>query len=118
MSFNSGVPGAGVGAGEEKNIFIPEAEKKVLVNVRRHENTLVGTFVITDEDHTVGQLLRHRLDKDPRVVTAGYLIPHPLEPIMRVHVQTKLACTPQKAIVDAIDQSIVALNHLKLCVPK
>lgn len=39
------------------------------------------------EDHTLGNSLRHLLMQNPAVITAGYAVPHPLEPKMMLQVQ-------------------------------
>ncbi len=41
------------------------------------------------EDHTLGNALRHVLMQNPDVVTAGYSVPHPLEPKMMLQVSCK-----------------------------
>ena len=41
------------------------------------------------EDHTLGNALRHVLMQHPAVRTAGYNVPHPLEPKMMLQVQTQ-----------------------------
>jgi DNA-directed RNA polymerase II subunit RPB11 len=47
------------------------------------------TFTIRKEDHTLGNLLRMQLLRDPAVSFAAYKVPHPLEPQIVVKVQTK-----------------------------
>lgn len=46
------------------------------------------TFCIGNEDHTLGNALRHVLVKNANVSFAGYSVPHPSEPIVQVRVQT------------------------------
>lgn len=46
------------------------------------------TFVIRDEDHTLGNALRYILMKNPEVHFCGYSIPHPSENIMNIRVET------------------------------
>lgn len=46
------------------------------------------TFAIGDEDHTLGNCLRHVLIQNQKVAFAGYSVPHPSEPIMHLRVQT------------------------------
>lgn len=46
------------------------------------------TFCIGDEDHTLGNSLRHVLMQDAQVGFAGYSVPHPSEPIVQIRVQT------------------------------
>mmetsp|Transcript_32619 Transcript_32619/g.59803 ORF Transcript_32619/g.59803 Transcript_32619/m.59803 type:complete len:159 (-) Transcript_32619:570-1046(-) len=48
------------------------------------------TFVLGDEDHTLGNALRHVLINDARVDFAGYCVPHPSEPVVHVRVQSAL----------------------------
>jgi DNA-directed RNA polymerase I and III subunit RPAC2 len=49
----------------------------------------VATVSFSHEDHTLGNVLRHRLMQNPAVSSAGYVIPHPLEPKMVLHVQSE-----------------------------
>ncbi|KAL3776184.1 hypothetical protein HJC23_008221 [Cyclotella cryptica] len=51
------------------------------------------TFVLGDEDHTLGNALRHVLIQDPRVNFAGYCVPHPSEPVVHLRVQTNATAT-------------------------
>lgn len=62
-----------------------------------------ATFVIQREDHTLGDVLRHKLLQDRAVVFAAYRIPHPMEHVMHLRVQTNGEKTPAQALVDAID---------------
>ncbi len=45
-------------------------------------------FFLFQEDHTLGNMIRHQLLKDPNVIFAGYKNPHPLEHkiILRIQV--------------------------------
>jgi DNA-directed RNA polymerase I and III subunit RPAC2 len=49
------------------------------------------TFVLGDEDHTLGNALRHVLINDARVDFAGYCVPHPSEPVVHLRVQSNTA---------------------------
>ncbi|CBZ28577.1 DNA-directed RNA polymerase-like protein [Leishmania mexicana MHOM/GT/2001/U1103] len=63
-------------------------EQKVQIDLQRitdNESTAVVTF--SHEDHTLGNPLRHVLMQNAAVTSAGYAIPHPLEPKMLLHVQ-------------------------------
>ncbi|GAB0497020.1 hypothetical protein MMPV_008343 [Pyropia vietnamensis] len=48
-----------------------------------------GTLTIEREDHTLGNLMRMQLLRDPRVTFVAYKQPHPLEHhiVLRVHTQ-------------------------------
>jgi DNA-directed RNA polymerase I and III subunit RPAC2 len=52
------------------------------------ESSSVATVTFTHEDHTLGNPLRHVLMQMPHVTSAGYAIPHPLEPKMVLHLQS------------------------------
>jgi DNA-directed RNA polymerase II subunit RPB11 len=65
-----------------------------------------GTFVFQDEDHTLGNTVRHYLCKNPEVKFAGYKIPHPLENKMILKIQTSDNTSPHEAIVKSINDII------------
>ena len=52
-------------------------------------------FTINKEDHTVGNLIRHQLMKDPNVLFAGYRNPSPFVNQVLIRVQTTSDYTPQ-----------------------
>mmetsp|Transcript_29464 Transcript_29464/g.68882 ORF Transcript_29464/g.68882 Transcript_29464/m.68882 type:complete len:117 (-) Transcript_29464:58-408(-) len=47
------------------------------------------TFVLSEEDHTIGNSLRYMLNQNPNVILCGYSVPHPLVSVLHLHVQTK-----------------------------
>ncbi|KAG0720220.1 DNA-directed RNA polymerases I and III subunit RPAC2 [Chionoecetes opilio] len=47
------------------------------------------TFVINDEDHTLGNALKHIIMQNPAVEFCGYTVPHPMERKIHVRVQTR-----------------------------
>ncbi|KAF8382354.1 rpb-11, partial [Pristionchus pacificus] len=61
-----------------------------------------AVFTILKEDHTLGNLLKHQLLKDPQVLFAGYKNPHPLEHKFLLRVQTTGDITPADALSNAI----------------
>lgn len=46
------------------------------------------TYCLGDEDHTIGNSLRHVLIQNERVGFAGYSVPHPSEPVVQIRIQT------------------------------
>eukprot|EP00568_Trieres_chinensis_P004994 CAMPEP_0183296804 /NCGR_PEP_ID=MMETSP0160_2-20130417/4241_1 /TAXON_ID=2839 ORGANISM="Odontella Sinensis, Strain Grunow 1884" /NCGR_SAMPLE_ID=MMETSP0160_2 /ASSEMBLY_ACC=CAM_ASM_000250 /LENGTH=127 /DNA_ID=CAMNT_0025458479 /DNA_START=106 /DNA_END=489 /DNA_ORIENTATION=- len=63
-----------------------------------------GTFTFNKEDHTVGNLLRMQLLRDPSVRFAGYMMPHPLIHKLRLKVQTSSSTVaPVHVLSSAID---------------
>ncbi|CAN0044827.1 unnamed protein product [Ascophyllum nodosum] len=47
-----------------------------------------ATFIFGDEDHTLGNALRHVLMQNRDVDFCGYSVPHPSEPKMNMRLQT------------------------------
>ena len=87
----------------EGDVVDAKDDKKVTVDISLLEDNTgasssssqsAATFTFLHEDHTLGNPLRSMLMKDQRVISAGYAIPHPLEPKMVLHVQTEGYCVP------------------------
>ncbi|KAK9720708.1 DNA-directed RNA polymerase II core subunit [Basidiobolus ranarum] len=85
--------------------ILPEGVKKVSVE----PDTKIpnaATITIQKEDHTLANILRFQLLKDPRVLFAGYKAPHPLEHLFYLKIQTTPETTPVAALSDAINELI------------
>ena len=63
-----------------------------------------ATFTLENEDHTLGNALRHVLNGNPAVELCGYSVPHPMERRVNVRVQTTGAngTTARTAMRDAL----------------
>eukprot|EP00775_Hariotina_reticulata_P013051 gene13051-13178_t len=72
-----------------------------------------ATYTIRLEDHTLGNLLRMQLHADEGVVFAGYRIPHPLDPLMVVRIQTTDSKGPREAMAHAILDLKAEVSELK-----
>ncbi|GBF88633.1 DNA-directed RNA polymerase IV and V subunit 11 [Raphidocelis subcapitata] len=85
-----------------ERFVLPEHLKKLeFVPDTKLENA--GTYTVEREDHTLGNLVRMQLHRDPAVLFSGYRIPHPLEPRMLIKVQTTGAgYPPQTAFLQAL----------------
>jgi DNA-directed RNA polymerases I and III subunit RPAC2 len=57
------------------------------------------TFSLLEEDHTLGNALRHIVMQDPNTEFCGYTVPHPSEPILHIRVQTKENTTSDKVMM-------------------
>ncbi|KAI8335193.1 RNA polymerase Rpb3/Rpb11 dimerization domain-containing protein, partial [Chlamydoabsidia padenii] len=66
------------------------------------------TFSLKHEDHTVGNPLRHLINKNPQVDFCGYSIPHPSEPKMHIRIQT----SDKTTAVDALRKGMVDLTDM------
>mmetsp|Transcript_18435 Transcript_18435/g.32044 ORF Transcript_18435/g.32044 Transcript_18435/m.32044 type:complete len:124 (-) Transcript_18435:137-508(-) len=69
----------------------------------------VASFIFLDEDHTLGNVLRHYLTKNPETEFAGYNVPHPLINKMSLRVQT----TSDENAIDTLKRT--CLNVQSVC---
>ena len=72
-----------------------------------------GTFRFNKEDHTVGNLLRMQLLRDPSVRFAGYQHPHPLVHYLNFKIQTNSSTVaPVEVLSSAIEDLSNETDHL------
>lgn len=80
------------------------------------------TFAIGNEDHTIGNSLRHILIHNSKVEFAGYSVPHPSEPIVHIRVQTTGSTTSLKAVKESCEtlneQCEYVLSKLEAALPE
>ncbi|QDS69838.1 hypothetical protein FKW77_000152 [Venturia effusa] len=69
---------------------VPEEEEpeRGLIRVLPGGSDTAASFEFTNEDHTLGNALRHVILKNPSVEFCGYSIPHPAEAKMHLRIQT------------------------------
>lgn len=61
------------------------------------------TFAIGNEDHTLGNALRHVLIQNAKVDFAGYSVPHPSEPVVNIRVQAHEPTTAIQALRESCE---------------
>ena len=89
-------------SGEQKIVYT--ADTKI---------TNAGVFRFNKEDHTVANLLRMQLHRDPNVRFAGYIHPHPLVHYFDLKIQTNSATTDPKTVLsNAIEDLGGETDHL------
>lgn len=77
------------------------------------KTTNAGVFRFNKEDHTVGNLLRMQLLRDPAVRFAGYQHPHPLLNYINLRVQTNSSnVAPAEVLTNAIEDLSSETDHL------
>ncbi len=59
-----------------------------LFSVQNGSSDCSATFIFGNEDHTLGNALRHLLIVRPETDFCGYSVPHPYEPKMHIRLQT------------------------------
>eukprot|EP00088_Acartia_fossae_P017522 TRINITY_DN19978_c0_g1_i1.p1 TRINITY_DN19978_c0_g1~~TRINITY_DN19978_c0_g1_i1.p1 ORF type:complete len:116 (+),score=36.35 TRINITY_DN19978_c0_g1_i1:58-405(+) len=92
-----------------ESFLLFDGEKKIT----KEQDTKVpnaAIFTINKEDHTLGNMIRQQLLKDPNVLFAGYKNPHPLEHKVILRIQTTSEYTPQDALMNAITDLISELS--------
>jgi DNA-directed RNA polymerase II subunit RPB11 len=96
-----------------ESFLLLDGEKKIAVEKdTKVPNAVV--FTISKEDHTLANMLRAQLLKDPQVIFAGYKIPHPLEHKVILRVQTvSHEYSPIQAIENAIKDLIEEMDMLE-----
>ncbi|XP_062509569.1 DNA-directed RNA polymerase II subunit RPB11-like [Corticium candelabrum] len=95
-----------------ESFLLLDGEKKIVME----KDTKVpnaASFIINKEDHSLGNLLRGQLLRDPQVLFAGYKVPHPLEHRVVLRVQTTSEYSPQEAFSNAITDLISEISLLE-----
>ena len=77
-------------------------------NVGLSYNT--ANFTLNKEDHTLGNMIRHQLMKDPNVIFAGYKNPSPFVNQVIIRVQTTSDYTPNDAFMNALTDLMSELS--------
>ncbi|GMH63579.1 hypothetical protein TrLO_g16014 [Triparma laevis f. longispina] len=73
-----------------------------------------GTFTFNKEDHTMGNLIRHQLLRNPNVHFCGYMHPHPLIHRIDMKIQTRDGTTnPGDVLLEAIDDLTTECGKLQ-----
>merc|ERR1712233_296912 len=92
-----------------ESFLLFDGEKKIT----REQDTKVpnaAVFAINKEDHTLGNMIRQQLLKDPNVLFAGYKNPHPMENKVVLRIQTTSDYAPNDALMNSITDLISELS--------
>jgi DNA-directed RNA polymerase I and III subunit RPAC2 len=80
------------------------------------------TFAIGNEDHTLGNALRHVLIQNSKVGFAGYSVPHPADPVVNIRVQANEPTTAVQALQESCEtlyeQCDIVLQKLEEILPE
>ncbi|XP_076029949.1 DNA-directed RNA polymerases I and III subunit RPAC2-like [Oratosquilla oratoria] len=66
-----------------------EAKNKLEIVSGGGQDEFCRTIIINDEDHTLGNTLKHVIIQNPAVQFCGYTVPHPMEKKIHVRIQSK-----------------------------
>ncbi|KAG2640702.1 hypothetical protein GQ55_2G261000 [Panicum hallii var. hallii] len=95
-----------------ERFVVPEGTKKVSYE-RDTKIVNAASFTIEREDHTIGNIVRMQLHRDPNVLFAGYKLPHPLQYKIIVRIHTTSQSSPTQAYTQAINDLDKELEYLK-----
>lgn len=95
-----------------ERFVVPEGMKKVTYE-RDMKVMNAASFTVQREDHTIGNVVRMQLHRDPNVLFSGYKLPHPLQYKVIIKVQTTSQSSPMQAYNQAINDLDKELDHLK-----
>eukprot|EP00850_Spirogloea_muscicola_P000171 SM000001S04573 [mRNA] locus=s1:1008825:1010131:+ [translate_table: standard] len=96
-----------------ERFVVPDGVKKVTYT-RDTKVLNAAMFVLQREDHTVGNLIRMQLHRDPAVLFAAYQVPHPHSYNINMKIQTTSQSSPTQAYTQAIDDLQKELDDLRL----
>jgi len=94
-----------------ESFVLGEGEKKVEIETDTRVPS-AAVFTFNKEDHTLGNMIRSRLQQSSHVLFAGYKVPHPLIPKFELRVQTDGEITPKDAVVAACHDLVKDLGIL------
>ncbi|CAA6671461.1 unnamed protein product [Spirodela intermedia] len=95
-----------------ERFVVPEGTKKVSYE-RDTKIINAASFTVEREDHTIGNIVRMQLHRDPNVLFAGYKLPHPLQYKIIVRIHTTSQSSPMQAYNQAITDLDKELDYLK-----
>lgn len=93
------------------DITMPPAKEKF--KIVAGETDSVATFIFGDEDHTLGNSLRHVLMQTAGTEFCGYSIPHPSEPYVHLRLQTQGPVDASSQLRIGLQQLALSCDHLE-----
>lgn len=80
--------------------------------VKAGESSSNTTFIFGDEDHTLGNALRHIIIQKSDTEFCGYSVPHPYEPKMNIRLQTRKEIPSVQVLMSGLDELKVTADTL------
>ncbi|KAI8057772.1 DNA-directed RNA polymerase [Syncephalis plumigaleata] len=76
------------------------------------DDLTAATFVIHQEDHTLGNALRYMIMKNPLVEFCGYSLPHPSDDKLHLRIQTFEGTTAVEALEKGLQDLMELCGHI------
>ncbi|KAJ3177927.1 DNA-directed RNA polymerase II subunit RPB11-a [Geranomyces variabilis] len=92
--------------------LLPDGVDKV-VETKSTKIPNASTFHLEKEDHTLGNLLRAELLRNPKVLFAGYKMPHPLDHSVDLKLQTTADTSPLTVLQEDVNSLMRELGLIK-----
>ena len=98
----------------ESEIIPPDPDTTPKISVLPSDKPGCATFVLRNEDHTMGNSLRWMLNKNKNVDFVGYTTPHPSENRLHLRVQTTDLEKHQAhtAVEESLDSLEMIFDHM------
>uniref|UniRef100_A0A7S2WKX3 DNA-directed RNA polymerase RBP11-like dimerisation domain-containing protein n=1 Tax=Rhizochromulina marina TaxID=1034831 RepID=A0A7S2WKX3_9STRA len=87
------------------------AEHRLQVKLGESEDC--ATFILGDQDHTLGNALRHVLMQTRGTEFCGYSIPHPSEPYVHLRLQTQDGTSAAEKLKAGLKELSVSCDHIE-----
>ncbi|KAI9295847.1 DNA-directed RNA polymerase II subunit RPB11-like protein [Neoconidiobolus thromboides FSU 785] len=96
-----------------ESFILPDGAKKLeaVKTISGVKNSMI--FRIEREDHTLGNMIRTELHKNPKVIFSGYKIPHPLQHHLEIYIQTQDGYKPATALNEALSTLISDIAKMR-----
>jgi DNA-directed RNA polymerase II subunit RPB11 len=94
-------------------LLVPDGMKKISMEMDSKIPN-AATFLVLKEDHTMGNILRMQLLENPKVLFAGYKMPHPLEHQFVLKIQTTPDTTPLDVLKYELNNMINLISGMML----
>ncbi|PIC38923.1 hypothetical protein B9Z55_010780 [Caenorhabditis nigoni] len=89
---------------EEEDLNVPTKKKMEILDPKSFEQDPSNlTLILYEEDHTIGNSIKHILSRMDEVEFCGYNVPHPLEDKILFRVQTKDGINALEVLVKAFE---------------
>jgi len=86
-----------------KLLAMAESIPKIRIMKGAEPDLSSATFQIYDESHTIGNVLRWMLMKNPKVEFCGYSVPHPSENHIQIRIQMYDKLSSLTALITALN---------------
>jgi DNA-directed RNA polymerases I and III subunit RPAC2 len=85
----------------------------IQISTQSTQSSSSQTFIIKNEDHTLGNALRYMIMKNEQVEFCGYSIPHPSDGFIQLRIQTDGNMTAKEALKKGLQDLKEVAGHVR-----